>query len=72
MDFPHVVTEHGECTKWWYFITDLAAVLQECLVSLLDLLAAEPDLELSLKQAVGENPVAKLLIRLDCIRKNNP
>lgn len=71
MNFPHMVTEHGECTKWWNLVTDSATVLKQLFICLLDLFIAEHNLVLPLKKSVSEHPVTKLFIRLDGIRKYN-
>lgn len=71
MDLPHVVTESWKVAEWRRFITDITTVFEKILIGLFDLIAAKPDLELSLKLPISEHPVAKLLIKQDRVRKNH-
>lgn len=71
MDLSHVVTEHSEVTEGWCFITDIAAVLQQILIGLLDLITTETNLELSLKMSISEHPVSQLLVWQNGIRKDH-
>lgn len=71
VNLPHVVTKNGKVTERWQCITYVASVLQEVFISLLDLIATEPNFELPLKLPVSKHPIAKLFVRQNCFCKDH-